>query len=64
MKTLYLVLVSAALATCKPASGDGDVLGSVIGAVKSCGEKDVSLCLKVCGSSASSDVIYSVEYSS
>ncbi|CAG9135578.1 hypothetical protein JYU34_019203 [Plutella xylostella] len=46
MKSFVILLVCVAVASCKPAGGEDDVLGSVVGVVKSCGEKDVSLCLK------------------
>ncbi|CAH0401550.1 unnamed protein product [Chilo suppressalis] len=46
MKSFLLILVSVGVATCKPAGGEDDVVGSVIGVVKGCGEEDISLCLK------------------
>lgn len=48
MKAFLLILVSVAVASCKPAGSEDDVVGSVIGAVRSCSEEDVALCLKVC----------------
>lgn len=48
MKAFAVFLVSVAVVSCKPAGGDDDVIGSVIGVVKGCAEEDVSLCLKVC----------------
>ncbi|CAG9794890.1 unnamed protein product [Diatraea saccharalis] len=46
MKSFLLLLASVAIATCKPAGSDDDVVGSVIGVVKGCSEEDISLCLK------------------
>lgn len=48
MKAIYLVLVCVGVVASKPAGGEDDVVGSVIGVVKNCAEEDVSLCLKVC----------------
>ncbi|XP_059050469.1 uncharacterized protein LOC131845422 [Achroia grisella] len=45
MKTFFIILVSVAVVWSKPTRED-DVVGSVIGVVRSCGEEDVSLCLK------------------
>ncbi|XP_026754252.2 uncharacterized protein LOC113514374 [Galleria mellonella] len=45
MKTFFIILVSVAVVWGKP-TGEDDVVGSVIGVVRSCGEEDVSLCLK------------------
>lgn len=47
MKAFLLILVSVAVVSAKP-TGEDDVIGSVIGVVRSCAEEDVSLCLKVC----------------
>ncbi|OWR51344.1 osiris 9 precursor [Danaus plexippus plexippus] len=44
MKSFVLLLISVAVVAAKPT--DEDVVGSVIGVVRSCSEKDVSLCLK------------------
>ncbi|CAG4964236.1 unnamed protein product [Parnassius apollo] len=46
MKVILLVLVCVGVVTSKPAGGEDDVIGSVVGVVKSCAEEDVSLCLK------------------
>lgn len=46
MKAVVL-LVCVAFVASKP-TGDEDVLGSVVAVVRSCSEKDVALCLKVC----------------
>ncbi|GBP17575.1 hypothetical protein EVAR_12286_1 [Eumeta japonica] len=46
MKTFVVLLACIGLTIAKPAGSDDDVMGSVIGAVKKCAEKDVSLCLK------------------
>ncbi|KAL4708607.1 hypothetical protein ACJJTC_014215 [Scirpophaga incertulas] len=46
MKTFLVILATVAVATCKPTSGDDDVVGTVLGVVKSCSEEDMSLCLK------------------
>ncbi|CAK1541114.1 unnamed protein product [Leptosia nina] len=40
-----LILVCVTVVAAKPTTED-DVMGSVVGVVKSCGDKDVSLCLK------------------
>ncbi|XP_063629648.1 uncharacterized protein LOC134801051 [Cydia splendana] len=45
MKAFLLILVSVAVVSAKP-TGEDDVIGSVIGVVKSCAEEDVALCLK------------------
>ncbi|XP_061723235.1 uncharacterized protein LOC133529520 [Cydia pomonella] len=45
MKAFLLILVSVAVVSAKP-TGEDDVIGSVIGVVRSCAEEDVSLCLK------------------
>ncbi|XP_063389516.1 uncharacterized protein LOC134675231 [Cydia fagiglandana] len=45
MKAFLLLLVSVAVVSSKP-TGEDDVIGSVIGVVRSCAEEDVSLCLK------------------
>ncbi|XP_063369157.1 uncharacterized protein LOC134657512 [Cydia amplana] len=45
MKAFLLFLVSVAVVSAKP-TGEDDVIGSVIGVVRSCAEEDVSLCLK------------------
>ncbi|KAJ0170880.1 hypothetical protein K1T71_013652 [Dendrolimus kikuchii] len=41
----FILLVCVAFASSKPA-GDDDVFGNVIGVMKGCAEKDISLCLK------------------
>ncbi|CAB3257627.1 unnamed protein product [Arctia plantaginis] len=46
MKTFIALIVCVAAVTCKPTNSDDDVIGSVVGVVKSCAEEDVWMCLK------------------
>lgn len=48
MKIFLVFLVCVAAVSCKPATSDDDVIGSVVGVVKSCAEEDTWMCLKVC----------------
>lgn len=48
MKAFLVFLVCVVAVSCKPATSDDDVIGSVVGVVKSCADEDPWMCIKVC----------------